>query len=181
MDYDSKRKVTVMFGGFTEHDYYNELWVYDQKTNLREQKIQSNMPSGRGAPGFVYDEKNDQFILFGGFSELGFFNDTWIYDPEDNTWTEISTPETPPQVRTRMVYDKNNQVAVFFGGDFVESEFYDEVIVSSPYSKTWMYDSDNNSWMEIITEIEPSARGLNGIVYDQQRNSLVIFGGVQIL
>ncbi len=181
MAYDSKRNVIVMFGGFTEYNYFKELWVYDPETNSWEHRIQSVAPSVRGSPGFVYDRKNDVFVLFSGFSEDGFYDDTWIYDPKTDTWKEMNPSVTPPPIRTRMVYDENNGLVLFFGGDIVRSGFIDEEGIPEPYSKTWAYQVNGNRWEELSTQNNPPPRALNGIAYDSHRNSLIIFGGTDSL
>lgn len=181
MAYDTKRNLVAMFGGFTEHKYYNELWMYDPAANSWEQKVTSVVPPVRGSPGFTYDSKADVFVLFGGFSEEGFFNDTWIYDPKSNIWKKVEPAVSPPLIRTRMVYDENNARSVFFGGDVVAAGLIDEEAIPEPSSKTWAFYVNGNRWEELSADNNPPPRSLNGIAYDSHRDSLVLFGGTDSL
>ncbi|NIV12839.1 MAG: hypothetical protein GWN62_16630, partial [Aliifodinibius sp.] len=39
----------------------------------------------------AYDSNADKIVLFGGSDVNGDeINDTWIYDPQTNTWTEMT-------------------------------------------------------------------------------------------
>ena len=180
MAYDSTRKNMVLFGGFTESGYFNDLWVYSPSDNIwNETPVNGDAPSPRGAMGFVYDTINDNFILFGGFSEKGFFNDTWIFDPETNRWTLVEPIASPPPVRTRMIFDETSGKAFFFGGDVISGE--SEEPSPKPYSKTWAYDPKANKWEEVLAADSPAARGLNGIAYDSARHTAIMFGGTDSL
>jgi len=180
MVYDSKRQVLVLFGGFTEKGYFNDMWVYESPENSwRELSINGEAPPPRGAMGFVYDDRNDSFIMFGGFSDMGFFSDTWIFDPRTNVWKRVDTADSPPPIRTRMVYDNSTGRAVFFGGDIVSQESEE----GSPdlYSKVWSYDPLVENWEEMEVTNGPPARSLNGAIYDPYRHTLIIFGGTDTL
>ena len=80
-----------------------------------------------------------------------------------------------------MIYDEKNGMVVFFGGDFVKSGFSDEEEFPEPYSRTWAYDVDSNKWEELKIQNTPPPRGLHGIVYDSDNNSMIIFGGIETL
>lgn len=180
---DSKRGLIVLFGGFTERGYFNDIWEYDPEENAwHEIKTEGGVPLARGAMGFVYDEGNDVFVMYGGFSENGFFGDTWTFDPKTNSWKEMSPEDHPPPVRTRMVYsDKVNQ-SIFFGGDVIYPETAEAAV--EPYNSVWAYDYQRNTWQELIPQPSngsPSKRSLNGIVFDPVSLSIVIFGGTDTL
>jgi N-acetylneuraminic acid mutarotase len=184
MTFDSKRNTIVLFGGFTEHGYFNDVWIYDPVKNLwREQKITGDAPSPRGAMGFAYDEGNDVFVMFGGFSDAGFFGDTWILDLNNNTWTEMDPDTSPPPARTRLVYHDGIGKPVFFGGDIIRVENVEPAV--EPYDKVWSYDYTANNWQEIVVASSagstPAKRSLNGIAYDSHSQSLLIFGGTDAL
>ena len=45
----------------------------------------------------VYDTQTNKVILFGGDGNNGNdLNDTWAYDPQSNTWTELSPSGVTP-------------------------------------------------------------------------------------
>jgi N-acetylneuraminic acid mutarotase len=182
MAYDSMRNQTVLFGGFTEQLYFNDLWAYDATENAwREILPNTSKPEPRGAMGFAYDEQNDVFVMYGGFSESGIFGDTWVLDRKTNRWENKDPEMHPPPVRTRMIYDNATGQSIFFGGDVTDPQS-DEAAVS-PYDAVWAYDYRTNSWQELATgaPTSPASRSLNGIAFDSIGSSVIIFGGTDAL
>ena len=51
--------------------------------------------------GMAYIHGTDKILIYGGLNDTESFNDTWIYDYGDNTWTEMF-PANSPNVRDRM-------------------------------------------------------------------------------
>lgn len=180
---DSKRGSIVMFGGFTERGYFSDIWAYDPEQNSwQEVKTSGDVPPARGAMGFVYDEANDIFVMYGGFSERGFFGDTWTFDPKTNSWREMAPENHPPPVRTRMIYHDMEGQSIFFGGDVIYPETEEAAV--EPYNSVWAYDYQANTWQELMPKASdslPSKRSLNGIAFDSRSSSIVMFGGTDSL
>ncbi|MGI0037544.1 MAG: Kelch repeat-containing protein, partial [Nitrososphaera sp.] len=169
MAYDSRQGVLVLFGGFTELGYFNDIWLYDPVRNSwEERQVDGDKPSPRGAMGFAYDEANDVFVMFGGFSDAGFFGDTWILDLNNSTWTEKELDTHPPPIRTRMVYANSIAKSVFFGGDIIREE--NGELHVEPYDKVWSYDYSANRWQDLtptgVSAGTPTKRTLSGIAYN---------------
>ncbi len=184
MTYDSKRHLIVLFGGFTEQGYFNDVWLYDPARNSwEERQTAGEKPSPRGAMGFVYDEASDVFVMFGGFSDSGFFGDTWILDLGNNTWAKREPETHPPPARTRMLYVPAIDKSVFFGGDIIREDNIEPAV--EPSDKVWSYDFGSGSWLEIMptnfSDESPAKRSLNGIAYDSNSESIMIFGGTDAL
>ena len=180
MALDSKRQAIVLFGGFTEMGYFNDLWTYDiGQEEWRIEEVSGSVPAARGAMSFVYDVKNDNYVMFGGFSDQGFYSDTWLFDPDTHTWAELQPSTSPPPIRTRMVYDELRGIAVFFGGDVIPSEGHQGS--PEPYDKSWAFDPSAQNWKEITTSGSPAPRALNGAAYDSDNGSILIFGGTDSL
>jgi hypothetical protein len=177
---DTARNELVLFGGFTELGYFNDVWVYDiAMQDWRVAEISGTSPAPRGAMSFTYDTKNDHFIMFGGFSDEGFYGDTWVLDPESLQWNEVMPEASPPPLRSRMVFDESKEVSVLFGGDTIPLEGHQGSAV--PYGRTWSYDSPDMRWTEILTAESPTPRSLNGIAYDSDSGYILVFGGTDTL
>jgi N-acetylneuraminic acid mutarotase len=180
MALDENRRELVLFGGFTENEYFNDVWVYDiANQEWKSRNFAGELPAPRGAMSFVYDVENNQFIMFGGFSDKGFYSDTWILDPAANKWTKQELSTVPPPLRTRMIYDESSGNAILFGGDVIQSEGHQTSPV--PSDKTWSYDPSNRAWSEILTSEAPNPRSLHGVAYDRANDSIIIFGGTDSL
>jgi N-acetylneuraminic acid mutarotase len=117
MVYDSKRNKTVLFGGMssavagTRPPVLGDTWEFDGKTWT---KIIESGPGARSSPGFAFDSKRGQLLIFGGLSDDGLKNDTWSWD--GTTWKKLSENGPPPRAMGYMAYDKDRDKIVLFGG-----------------------------------------------------------------
>jgi N-acetylneuraminic acid mutarotase len=99
--YDSHADRIIMFGGVDpwkggREDHFNDTWSYDLNTNTWIELFPDGSPSKRQPQIFVYIPSIDKSLLTGGWLnfELGIdngepYNDSWLYDYTNNTWTEI--------------------------------------------------------------------------------------------
>jgi N-acetylneuraminic acid mutarotase len=167
---DSDGGKVILFGGAGDAGRYDDTWVYDPAakswTDLRPE---GSVPSGRSAHSMVYAPSSGQVILFGGYDE-GLLNDTWAYDPTDNTWTDLDPAGGVPSPRGnhRMVYDSASGQVILFGGYDGNAELYD----------TWAYDPATNTWTDLDPIDPPPAREEHAMVYDPASGRVIIFGGL---
>lgn len=113
MAYDEARDQIVLFGG---HDNAalgndNDLWTFDPETREWTLRELGDVFSGEGATGFcvfpadfatvnittperreshLFVVGGDRAIMYGGRSDCGLVNDTWILDMTNYTWTEVN-------------------------------------------------------------------------------------------
>ena len=157
MVYDSMRQATVLFGGFDGTKGFNDTWKWDGANWT--QLDPPTKPSERIAPAMAYDSLRQVIVLLGGY-DIGsdtYLNDTWEWNGV--TWIQVA--DSAPFDETfgnQMVYDNVHQV----------------MLMLHPSGITWAWDGAN--WTNRLS-------GLNGrwggaMVYDNQRKSTVLFGGV---
>src|SRR5690348_10986522 len=61
-------------------------------------------PPARAYHAMAYDEASGKVLVFGGFGENGYLNDTWTFD--GSTWTKVDTAISPPaRSASEMAYD----------------------------------------------------------------------------
>lgn len=78
-------------------------------------------PGARFCAPIVYDIESDRMVVFSGWQDLSYagprYNDTWSYDTNTNTWTNMS-PAVMPTGRGghAMAYHEAEDVIVMFGG-----------------------------------------------------------------
>ena len=181
VDYSVTDKAFVLFAGSLGSD--RTIWKLDVTT-----KLWTNLPvPATGAPphlremlnSFVYDKRNDVFILFGGqcASDLrcpdGTLNgETWAYHLSTNTWVNMNPPSSPrARAQQVMAYDSDNAVVVLFGGVTQDSAINDD---------TWFYHYPSNTWTRLFPTTKPQARYLAQIAYDPLARRTVIFGGASL-
>jgi N-acetylneuraminic acid mutarotase len=89
--YDSESDRSILFGGLTQAQSSGEVWSYEYGTNTWT-KLESSLNPGKiSRHALVYIPATDRSILFGGW--VGPFeerNETWSYDLNTNTWTNMT-------------------------------------------------------------------------------------------
>jgi hypothetical protein len=148
MAYNSNDQKVYLFGGRYGYGstaiYYNDIYTYDAGANIWTKLSPSgNRPSGREKAGFAYDSADNIFLLYGGHNDSGetnpIFNDTWVYDPVANAWTQLSPAQSPPAQDApfeRLAYDPDDNVFIMVlegSGGYTDGNW-------SPYSvQTWLF------------------------------------------
>jgi hypothetical protein len=169
MAFDAASNRVILFGGHTiENQYSDETWAYGFAWNAWANVTSDVRPPGRRSPGMAYDSDSDRVILFGGVdfaNQKGELNDTWSYDFETNTWTEMSPPTAPSKRYSfGFAYDSGIDRCILFGG-------------VGGGNVTWAYDYDNNTWSVLNASNAPRTHLLQGVAYDTQSARTIMFGG----
>jgi hypothetical protein len=147
-----------------------ETLTYDFATDSWKDMKPAQVPIGRDSARMVYDSESDRMILFGGRSwtdEPRYFNETWSYDLNTNTWTKMN-PHVSPSERWfySMAYLPSLDRVVLFGGESLYGTQND----------TWLYDYNSDNW-EMVEVLEaPSPRHAYG-VYVASLDRIIMFGG----
>jgi hypothetical protein len=148
----------------------SETWIYDLSDDTWTCEHPSPGPTWSGAGYAVAYIGDDQVLLFGGTGPYGCYDETWVYDLSDNTWTQ-QDPSSKPSARVYhdMAYIGGDQVVLFGGSDCAKGSLAD----------TWVYDLSEENWTQDTNTIQPSARyghGLSETGMDGTSH-LVLFGG----
>ncbi len=92
--YDSQSDRMILFGGTMlpqAEAPFGDTWAYHLDTDIWTELNPATSPGKRGWYAAVYSTKADRVILFGGGTRRGTVtNETWIYDLEANTWTNVT-------------------------------------------------------------------------------------------
>jgi len=83
----------ILFGGAREGSPLNDMWAFDHVANTWIELKPENPPGPRAYHAMVYDSAADKIVLFGGgpnWERIDLTNETWIYDPQTNTWTDMT-------------------------------------------------------------------------------------------
>lgn len=138
MAYAGGNKV-VMFGGdtgsWTESVSEGTAWIYDAENHTwSENNTTGVKPDARIHHVMVY-AGGSKIIMYGGFkgsrANPEHLSDTWEYDAETYTWTEIDTQGNPGgSVTDAAAYVGNGKIVLFIGHS----------------RDTWEYDISNHTW-----------------------------------
>jgi len=176
-----------VFGGITSFfQVLNDLWVYDLGTNTWTELIANGEPGSpppRDSAQSGTQPVSDRLIIYGGESlnenfEFITLNDTWEFDLEDETWTEL-TPEAPLNIDPPRNLGASTLVGrnlYLHGGDVPGGEDCGAVFLQNPTEELWRFDLDAQEWSQLQPIGDPLAR-LKRTSAATVGGSMYIFGG----
>jgi hypothetical protein len=173
MAYSSRAHRFVLFGGWDGAAGLNGTWVYDPGNRTWNELHPNVSPPGRGDGMFVYDNRSDNFILFGGWQELANqtyirLADTWVFSLENVTWTERHPAVSPPpRSDSEVAYDPRAGAVLVVGG-FNGTAYLGDI---------WSYSPSNDTWSPRPAAVQPSKRADGRMVYVHSQDRFILFGG----
>lgn len=183
MAYDSESDRLIIFGGFSSVScgsnsakIDDSTWSLDLNTNKWTNMHPESGPTAITGGTMAYDAESDRAILFGGYDEkIDGVGDTWAYDINTNTWTQMAEGPSP-RSGARMVYDSESDRIILFGG-LTSHECADFENRENAYNDTWAYDYNNNTWTEITASESPPERYWHLMAYDAESDRTILLGG----
>jgi hypothetical protein len=165
MAYDSQSDRVILFGGGLS----DETWAYNYNTDIWTNMNPSSRPDGRYSHRMAYDSQSDRVILFGGATQYESHNDdTWAYDYDANTWTNMNPASKPPARQGHaMAYDVLSDAVILAGGS-IETGYLQD---------TWAYDYETNSWVNTNPSTTYTPHAWHAMVYDIESDRIILFGG----
>lgn len=100
MAYDTHRKRHILFGSQFSDDPHT--WAYDlEKNEWTDLKPAEQPPTNQNDAVFAFDEVNQLIVASIRVqgktnSAEGWHYETWVYEPEKNTWTKMNPNVEPP-------------------------------------------------------------------------------------
>lgn len=129
-------------------------------------------PPGRRFSSMIYDKTLKKTVLFGGYDEINYMQQTWTWD--GTAWTEVKRDRPHRRILTSMWFDPVLKKTVIFGGLGRKSE---EGRVER-FNDMWSFDG--NGWTEIKNVASvPSPRYGAQAGVDPRRNRVLLFGGLR--
>jgi hypothetical protein len=179
MVYDSTKDTVLLWGGMSKGGGLSSdsIWVLEPRANAwTELLAPDTAPSPRSHHAMAYDPGSETVLLFGGIGGPDggtTLNDTWVYDTDKNSWSEVHpVGESPPARHGHtMVYDPGSRNILLFGGALKDSSSQEGV-------DTWAYDARAKTWTELHPlGALPSARCYHSTVWDPVARRVFLFGG----
>lgn len=156
----------LLYGGWGENGDLKDTWIWNG-TSWRDATPAdpNDSPTTINRTSIAYDKKNDQVVLFGGYTSNFPYvsNTTWIWD--GLKWNLRAPAASPaPRVFASMAYDSNLEKVILVGG---EAGYI-------PKDDVWFWDGMN--WTE-QTEANLPQLSLSNMVFDSGRGQSVLFSG----
>ena len=178
MAYDSSTDLIIYFGGSVDP---SETYQYNPKTYNWAIVNPDSKPKNVFAMSMAYipnlsNPLLSQSIIYGGLSGSTIENQTWGYNSNSNTWTNLAPDNYPPPLMNySMAYDPISTLVILFGGTLTTS-------VSASSNQTWGYDSVQNTWINLTPQNIDSIHYPSGRSFASLANSpigLILFGGAE--
>lgn len=164
--FDSDRKVLVVTCSGTEtYEFNGTTW---------SAKDPQNDPPIRRFGAMVYDKRLKKTLIFGGYNNSNYRNDTWSWD--GTNWTEIKIDgDDRPTNRGLMAmwYDPLQQKTIIYGG--LGRGSVNEKITR--YSDMWSFDGTR--WTKMSVSTTPGERFGPQYAVDPNTGKLLLFGGLR--
>lgn len=165
--YDTDRKRMVMYCADTNVFEFDPVAMKWAKFEFE----QRNEPPARRLGSLVYDPVIKKTVLYGGFDELEYRDDTWLWDGK--AWTEVKNNRMPARSLTMMWFDPSLKKVVAYGGIGRPD---DEARVER-YADMYQFDA-TNGWTKLSPSSTPGQRYGAQVVVDPATNTVVLFGGI---
>ena len=185
--FDSGSNLVLLFGGAHwgrtdegNHVGLGDTWVFDVESSTWTQVTPAISPPPRIDPSFVYDSDADRVVMFGGHTELGgeVLGDTWTYDADANTWTEIeSSLSPPPRSGHAAWFDPGVGSSFVFGGAGEWTSWPPLPWTALGGEELWRFDSGTGNWTLSRSAPNPGYLLSGGAFYDDSSASAWILGG----
>lgn len=160
----------ILFGGQAGSDFFNDTWAFDFRGRTWTQlESGSAAPAPRyGMPGAI--DGNGAFVISHGFTFDGRFDDTWSFDSDTATWTNVTPESTRPLNRClhEMVWDAASEAFVLFGG--CSSGF-------GPCPQGDLWDLAGGTWTDVTPASGPTPRTNPSMIYDDRNERVLLVAG----
>ena len=167
MVYASDYDKVILYGGYETGNTYGDTWIYDLTTNTWAEMHPIISPGGRYWHTMTYIPRTKQVILFGGATETGASNATWVYDLDQNTWTELITSTVPiSRYNHGMGYNAESNQIIIHGG----------TSIALPLNDTWILDLTEMDWIQASPTYSPLRRN-DAPEMTSMVDPVILFGG----
>ena len=164
MAYDSRRGVSVLFGGNLRFGpNSSDTWEWNGASWTK--RLTPASPPAAELAAMAYDSAHGEVVLLGPAAPFSALATTWTYD--GSTWTQRFPATSPPdRFGASMAFDSVRNRIVLFGGDNS---------VSGRLNDTWEWDGNN--WTRRTSSTVPFPRWAAAMVFDAHVGKTILFGG----
>ena len=174
--YDSDRDRLVLFGGALAGGggFSNDLLEWDGSNWHRIES--ANAPTARLAHTMVYSRALKTTLIIGGVDQAGKpLTEIWAWDGKQFELLESNMPLVEPGAGNASTLDTKNEFKLLLCGRPVALADLKSVVSAAHTNQTWIWDG--KQWSKLSSTANPSLREVHTIVYDQQNQKALLFGG----
>jgi hypothetical protein len=132
-------------------------------------------PQTRRFAGMVYDPKLKKTVLFGGFNNNNYRNDTWTWNGTEWTELKVDNDDRPPhRGQMAMWYDPLQGKIILYGG--IGRGSVNERVTR--YSDMWSFSG--TGWTKLNVAETPGGRFGPQVAVNPVSGKLLLFGGLRV-
>ncbi len=171
MVYEPIHHRVLLFGGSSHAGFLNDTWEFKLST-YQWSKIEVEICPPKCADAeMFFDLPNNEIVLFGGYTPVGYSDETWIFNINDNLWEKQNLSSHPSsRYGHRIVYSSSKDLGVLFAGHAFDSS-------DTINNDMWLYNCSNKQWSEMTVDSPPSIRYWHDMIYDETNEKIIMFGG----
>jgi hypothetical protein len=149
--------------------FFNDMWSFDLTSHTWTELLPPDpKPNIRYGTASIFDTVAQDLVTFAGFTNQGRFDDTWRFNPDSVSWSNVSPTSGNPLERClhTACYDAFGHRMILYGGQN-----------AGALGDVWAFDLTSDTWMELTPPVGPAGRWFAVSVYNDQTNHVVVFGG----
>lgn len=163
--YDSDRKVyEIVCAAGNVFEFNGTTW-----TNKKDMK---DKPPIRRLGNLSYDPTLKKTVLFGGYDDADFLNQTWLWD--GTVWTRVKKNLPPPRAQAVMWYDATMKKTLVYGG--VGRQDANSRV--ERFADMWSFDGTGWTDMKVDPASTPGMRYSTTYGVDPRNGHMLVFGGL---
>ena len=158
--YHAKRGTIIVHGGRGDDRVtYSDLWEWD---GYNWTQLEATSAYQADHHQMVYLDHRDILFAFGGYDGSDVTSHTWQWS---ENWEQLPVAGPPKRAAFGMAYDSKANHVILFGGLWINGQ----------YADIWEWNGEH--WSAISGHYDHSSLDHHALVYDQENNSIIGFGG----
>jgi hypothetical protein len=130
------------------------------------------VPDFRRFAAIVYDQNIKKTVMFGGYDNINYRDETWTWD--GTTWTKLKPSKKPGnRAQMSMWYDTRAKKTILYSG--AGRPNIDEHVTR--YEDMWSFDG--TTWTELTKTAAPGIRFGAQVAVDPRDGKVLLFGGLR--
>lgn len=165
-------KMFIFSGEANDPRFLEDTWAFDTSLNSWGDVSPVGQPFHRYGSAAIYDSGRQAMVIFGGIVYQARFDDSWSFNLLNYAWSDISPQDTKPVQRCvhAAVYRPLSDEMIIFGGTTNVSDYLGDL---------WAFNLTLQNWTKLASgENFPPPRALTAMIYQEDMDRLVIYGGV---
>jgi hypothetical protein len=162
-----RSRLVIVCADSSLHEFSGAAWKNFAPADFKKK------PQTRRFSSAAYDQSLKKTVLFGGYNETNYIDDTWLWD--GTTWTQITKNLPYDRSHAAMWYDPTMKKTLIYGG--IGQRNRDARI--ERFSDMWSFDGTGWTQMKSITST-PGQRYGTQVVVDPGSKNVYLFGGMKL-